>query len=289
LVVFGEAWLPGYAIHALAPASSDLWQAFAAEYLDQAVDFSGSEIDALAAAAGDANIDVVIGLAERDPGTQGSIYSTLAFIGRDGQVIDRHRKLRPNPFERAVWADGEAMSLQAYDRDYAKLSGLISTEHQMVLPAYALAQEGTQIHAACWPGHLRTGGSAPAMWPDQLLLSRAFAVQTGAYVVCAGASLSRDSVPDKYRGLLAEDVDGGSSIIDPRGEIISGAADGEGLVTADCSLAQIRAAKIAFECAGHSARPDQLGFTNHARQSPGAMQDDEPEDSGGGNGGQAGS
>jgi predicted amidohydrolase len=290
LVVFGEAWLPGYPIHALASASSDLWWEFAAEYLDQAIDFSGPEIDALASAASDADIDVVIGLAERDSATQGSIYSTLAFIGRDGQVIDRHRKLRPNPCERAVWADGEAASLRVYERGYANLSGLISTEHQMVLPAYALAEQGSQIHAACWPGRLRAAGSAPAIWPDQHLLSRAFAVQTGTYVLCAGVSLTRDSMPEKYRAFLPGDCEGGSVIIDPRGEIISDPIDGEGLVIAECFPARIRAAKVAFDCAGHSSRLDQLGFTNYAREEPDTtMPEDEPMDTGGGIGDQSGS
>ena len=265
LVVFGEAWLPGYPIHAFTPAKSDLWWEMAARYVDQAVDFQGETIDALCSAAMAADIDVVIGLAERDEKTRGSVYSTLAFIDRQGQVLDRHRKLRPSSYERVVWSDGDAAGLQVHDRGYANLSGLLSSEHQMVLPTYALAQHGTQIHAACWPGYVRASGNGPSLWPDQHLLSRAFAAQTGAYVLCAGTTLTRDSVPDRYREFLTDEFKGGSAVIDPRGEIVAGPIEGEELVLADCSLAQVRAAKVAFDCAGHSARPDQLGLQNYAQ------------------------
>ena len=35
LAAFGEAWLPGYPIHALASSASPLWWEFASAYLDQ--------------------------------------------------------------------------------------------------------------------------------------------------------------------------------------------------------------------------------------------------------------
>jgi predicted amidohydrolase len=257
LAAFGEGWLPGYPFHAWSSAKSELWWELAAAYLDQAVDFRGATIDALCSAAREANIDVVIGVAELDPTTHGSVYSTLLFIGGDGQVLGRHRKLRPAAYERVVWADGDVIGLRAHDCGYANLTGLLSTEHQMVLPTYALAEQGTQIHVASWPG-----GELPrsplSMWSRQQLLSRAFAVQTGAYVLCAAGTLARDAVPEKYRDYLMQDFTGDSVIIDPRGEIIAGPVQGEDTVIAECSMALVRSAKVAFDCAGHSARRDQL-------------------------------
>jgi predicted amidohydrolase len=149
----------------------------------------------------------------------------------------------------------------------------------MVLPTYALAQHGTQIHAACWPGRLRSGNGT-ARWPDQHLLSRAFALQTGAYVLCAGTTLSRDSVPEKYREFLVDEFKGGSAVIDPLGDVIAGPVEGEELVLADCSLAQVRAAKVAFDCAGHSSRQDQLALQNFGQgdqQDPMSMGGPPPE------------
>lgn len=262
LLAFGEAWLPGYPIHAWSAAGTDEWWEAAERYLDQAVDFSGGTIDALCSAAGKAGIDVVIGLAERDAVTHGTVYSTLALIGSEGHVIGRHRKLRPMAYERVVWADGNDPGLQVHHRSYGNVSGLAAAEHQMVLPTYALAEQGSQFHVACWPGHLPEAGSAESMWPDQHLLSRAFAVQTGSYVLCAATSLDVAAVPERYRSLLPFAFRGGSAIIDPRGGFVSGPVEGEEILVAECSTAMLRTAKVAFDCAGHSARPDQLALLN---------------------------
>jgi len=263
LLAFGEAWLPGYPIHAWSAPGTDQWWTAAERYLDQAVDFGGPVIDALCSAAGKAGIDVVIGLAERDAVTQGTVYSTLALIGSEGHVIGHHRKLRPTGFERVVWADGNDSGLQTHLRPYGNLSVLASTEHQMVLPTYALAEQGAQFHVACWPGHSpaeTARQSQASMWPDPHLLSRAFAVQTGTYVLCAGAVIDAAAVPEPYRNLLPFAFTGASAIIDPRGGILAGPVEGEELLVAECDPAVVRSAKVAFDCAGHSARPDQLAL-----------------------------
>jgi nitrilase len=261
LAAFGEGWLPGYPIHARASSAAAAWWDAAADYLAQSIYIPGPTTDALCAAARDAGIDLVIGVSEQDSNTRGSAYSSLLFIGGDGEVLGRHRKLKPALHERVVWADGDAIDLRVHDRGYGCLSGLTGVEHQMVLPTYALAEQGTQIHVASWPG---AGLRSPrhGAWPPQHLLSRAFAAQAGAYVICVGSMLSRDAVPDKYRDFLTDEFTGQSVIIDPRGEIIAGPAENETILVADCSLAQIRSAKVAFDCCGHSARRDQLQLFN---------------------------
>jgi predicted amidohydrolase len=259
VAAFGEAWLPGYPIHAEASSTSPLWWELASAHLEQSIEILGPATDALCAIAGEAGIDVVIGVSERDTNTRGSAYSTLLFIGREGQILGRHRKLKPAPHERTVWADGDAVDLRVHDRAYGCLSGLTSTEHQMVLPTYALAEHGSQVHVATWPGGEPEGPNRLAgKFARQHLLSRAFAAQTGAYVICAGTTLTTGDIPEKYRHYLSRECAGHSAIIDPFGEIIAGPAEGETILTADCSLAAVRSAKIAFDCAGHSGRPDQL-------------------------------
>lgn len=265
LVAFGECWLPGYPVHALASQNSPLWWGFAAEYLEAAIEVPGPITDALCQIADEHAVDIVIGVAERDPVTRGSIYSTQLVISAEGQLIGRHRKLRPALNERAVFADGDASGLQVFQREYGVISGLTGCEHQMVLPTYALAEQGTQFHVAAWPGGETPAPPPPVALHDrQHLLSRAFAAQTGAYVLCASGLLSHEMLPEQYRDFMGAPLTGDSVIIDPRGEFCAGPVSGETILYANCSNAYIRTAKVAFDCAGHSGRPDQLELRNHS-------------------------
>ena len=133
----------------------------------------------------------------------------------------------------------------------------------MMLPGYALASQGTQIHVAAWPG--REPDQAPpspaGLWPRQVLLSRAFASQAGAYVICTAGINKKDDYPEEYRELVFFEHNGGSCIIDPRGEIIAGPEKGnEKILIATGSLDIVRSVKAAVDIGGHYSRPDVFRF-----------------------------
>jgi predicted amidohydrolase len=88
-----------------------------------------------------------------------------------------------------------------------------------------------------------------------MFLSRAFASQAGAYVIDVGGVLSPDRVLAEYKE-LAGSYPGESCIIDPRGEVIAGPAEGEDILIADCSAEHIFSAKSICDVAGHYSRPD---------------------------------
>ncbi len=242
LAAFGESWLPGYPFFVWGSATASM----AAEYLANAVEIPSATTDQLCEAARQANIDVVIGVAERDTQTKGTVYCTLLFIDSDGTIMGRHRKLKPTHSERTAWGEGDGSSLTVYDRPYAKISGLNCWEHNMVLPGYALMALGTQVHIAAWPGMSNS---------RHMFLSRAFASQAGAYVIDVGAILSPDHVSKAYKD-LTRSYPGESCIIDPRGEVLAGPAEGENILIADCSVEHIFSAKSVCDVAGHYSRPD---------------------------------
>jgi nitrilase len=115
---FGETWLPGYPLFAFAPPTPVRWRAGAA-YLAAAVEIPGPEVARLCAAARKAKLDVAIGIAELDQRTKSTVYCTLLFISRDGEIIGKHRKLKPTFHERTAWGEGDGSGLRVYERPMA--------------------------------------------------------------------------------------------------------------------------------------------------------------------------
>lgn len=252
LAAFGETWLPGYPRWVNSPIHVNLKRKIGGRYLDAAITVPGPETQRLCAAARDAGVDVVIGVAERDASTGGTVYCTLVFISTDGGIIGKHRKLKPTYGERFAWGEGDGSGLRAWQRPYARVSGLNCWEHNMVLPGYALIADGTQVHVAAFPGYEST---------RQLLLSRAFASQAAAYVIVAGGMIDPADVEDaELREAISmlPPMTGDSYIIDPSGDVIAGPAVGETLLIADISLEKVRESKALCDTAGHYSRPDVL-------------------------------
>ncbi|MFC1879057.1 carbon-nitrogen hydrolase family protein [Chloroflexota bacterium] len=258
LVAFSETWLPGYPFF----HTSSLRVQGCVTYLANAVEIPSPTTDRLCSAAHEAGVDVAIGVAELDPVTKGTVYCTLLFISQDGEILGRHRKLKPSMGERTVWGEGDGVGLTVYERPYARISGLNCWEHRMILPGYALIALGTQIHIATWPftWHLDPDlNTAP-------LLSQIFAAQGGCYVIATSALLRPEDVQEAYRELAISKIDewigakqGGSRIIAPGGDVIAQAAvDEETILTASVSLEAVLEEKANIDIGGHYSRPDVL-------------------------------
>ena len=253
LVAFGETWLPGYPFFHV---TSQLPQG-RARYLENAVEIPSPTTKRLCDAAREAETDVAIGVAELDPYTKGSTYCTLLFIGCEGKILGRHRKLKPSFAERRVWGEGDGVGLVVYDRPYAKISGLNCWEHRMLLPGYTLMALGTQVHVAAWP-------FARNVSPRQLM-SRAFAAQGACYAIETCALLRSEDVTEEFQEILQArneilgdaNTEGCAKIIDPRGHVVAEAPVGEeSIVTASASLEKVRNSKGFIDVGGHYSRPD---------------------------------
>jgi carbon-nitrogen hydrolase len=108
--------------------------------------------DALGAAAKAAGVQVVIGLTERDRDySTGTLYNTLLFLGADGSILGKHRKLVPTAGERVIWGRGDGSTLEVFDTPLGRIGGLACAEHVMPLARYALHAQGEQVHVAAWP------------------------------------------------------------------------------------------------------------------------------------------
>jgi predicted amidohydrolase len=251
LVVFPETWIPGYPYWT--PFSSDPG-AFAELYRRlflNSVTVPGPEIERIGEAAARAGSTVVLGVNEREE-RGGTLYNTLCYIGPNGALLGKHRKLVPTLSERLVWGAGDGSDLDVYETGAGRLGGLICYEHQMAPARYALAGLGIQVHASVWPGYR-------LLHPIVDAATRHLAYENACFVVVARDVLTAADLPPNLP-LPDEriwDGHGGSAIIAPGGEYLAGPEfDKETILCAEIDLGRTIEAKRWVDSVGHYSRPD---------------------------------
>jgi amidase/nitrilase len=258
------------------PESAAEWKRTVVDFYDQAVRIPGPETDILCRAAAGARLTAVIGLNEQDD-REGSatLYNTMLFIGSDGRLLGRHRKLMPTHQERFFWGRGEPSDLRVFDTELGKLGGLICFENHMTLLKAAMAMKGEEIHAACWPGWWSYGGPGnavrdmtgtvrPLYLSDQDCAIREYAFETQTFVVSSSFYMTEDAVPDSFpykkTGSWRWAI-GGSAIVNPFGAYVAEPVfHEETLVLAELNLADRIVAKNVFDCMGHYSRWDVVSL-----------------------------
>ena len=119
LVVFPETYLPGYPswVWRLRPGDDmALLKEIHARLVANAVDLGGDGLAPLCEAAAEREVCVVCGVNELDSAfSRTTIYNTVVVIGRDGALLNRHRKLVPTNPERTVWGRGDGSGLRVVD------------------------------------------------------------------------------------------------------------------------------------------------------------------------------
>ena len=250
LVVFPETWLSGYPYFSGLPVPSPEYQAWREAYYNAAVSIPGPEIELIQEAAKERKCTVVIGVTERERGT---LYASLVYIGADGALIGKHRKLMPTQAERIVWGMGDGSGLDVYDTPIGRLGGLNCFEHQMAVARHVLADLNIQVHASVWPGHAFINPLIDAS-------TRQLAHENACFVIVAREVMSADRVASGMPSIETPDhwqMTGGSAIIAPGGEYLAEPVfDEETLVMAEMDFSKVSLAKWWFDGAGHYSRPD---------------------------------
>ncbi len=256
------------------PESARRWKETVVEFYDHSVRIPGPETEILGRAAKSAGLTAVIGLNEQDdrPGSR-TLYNTMLFLGPDGEILGRHRKLMPTHQERFFWGRGDASDLRVFETPFGVLGGLICFENHMTLLKGAMAVLGEEVHAACWPGYWSyagpgntirdmSGARHPLHHSDQDAAVREYAFETQTFVVSASMFLTEDQVPDEFPYKETTNwkwAMGGSAIATPFGTYAAEPMFGrEGLVIADLDLADRIVAKNVFDCMGHYSRWDAV-------------------------------
>ena len=269
VIVLPEGFVPGYPdwVWVLQPGRDNrLHRQMYGELLQQSVDIPGPITDRLGRAARSAKAYVAIGVNERNSEASGaSIYNTLLYLGPDGKVLGKHRKLMPTSAERMVWAAGDGSTLEVHETEYGKLGGLLCWENYMPLARYSMYAEGTSILAAptwdssdAWVATLRHIGREGRCW-----------------VIGCCIAMRLSDIPDRYEfkshyGGEDEWINGGSSaIVNPDGYIVAGpAVNEETILYADIDPAKAGESNFWFDAAGHYARPDVFKLTVNREPKP---------------------
>ena len=254
LLVFPEAFIGGYPkgadFHIYLGARTPQGRAEFKRYFDAAVAVDGPEIAQLAKAAARHSLYAVVGIIERDGGT---LYCTAVYLGPDGAILGKHRKLMPTALERLVWGFGDGSTLAAVDTPYGKLGAVICWENYM--PALRLAMYQQRVALYCAP----TADDRDS-WASTM---QHVALEGRCFVLSACQHLRRSQFPaDRMNNRLPEAPDtvlmrGGSMIIDPLGRVLAGPVYNEdALLTAELDLSLVPMAQMDFDAVGHYARPD---------------------------------
>jgi Predicted amidohydrolase len=273
LVVFPEAFVGGYPKRADFGARVGVRSAEGREwfrrYHDGAVDVPGPAVDRLGEIARASSVHLVVGVIERERGT---LYCTVLFVGPDGRLLGKHRKLMPTAMERLIWGFGDGSTIPVLETPLGRIGAVICWENYM--PQLRLAMYGQGIQLYCAP----TVDDRETWLPTM----RHIALEGRCFVLSASQFARRSDYPADYP-VEASDGDeiliaGGSCIVDPLGQVLAGPArDGEALLTADLDLGQIARGNLDLDVVGHYARPDvfRLVVDRNARAAVSFSADDD--------------
>ena len=160
IVVFPETWIPTYPYWTMGwGTSATAFHDVMADLQDNSLVVNSDDTDRLGRAARDAGAYVIMGCNELDDriGSR-TLFNSLVYIGKDGQIMGCHRKLIPSFIERIWWGCSDARDLQVFDTDIGRIGGQICWENHIVnITAWFIAQ-GVDIHVAVWPGLWNCGG-----------------------------------------------------------------------------------------------------------------------------------
>jgi len=275
LAVFPEAFVPGYPLWSwfIPPGKTHPLRALYAELLDNAVTVPSESVDRLRRAAAAAGIAVAIGINEVNAEASGTtLYNTLLYLGPDGSILGKHRKLVPTAAERLVWGQGDGSDLDVYHLPFGRLGGLICWENYMPLARYALYAWGVQIFVApTW--------DRGEPWLSTL---RHIAKEGRCFVVGCCSALHKDDIPDRLpfkeeylQGAGDWLNPGGSAIVDPDGKLVAGPAhETETILYAEFEPAQLTGPRWQLDTAGHYARPDVFELHVHRQAKPFIVMED---------------
>ncbi len=244
--------------------NSRLQKEFFAEYSNQAVQIERGDLRTVCELARDNALAIYLGIIEKPDDRGESLYASLVFVDRNGEIKSVHRKLVPTYEERLVWGNGDGHGLRVHRLKAFTVGGLNCWENWNPLARAALYGQGEDFHVCVFPGGLHN-----------VDVTKFIAKESRSFVTSVCSLMRKEDFPtdtihlDKILA-TAPDVlaNGGTCLAGPDGEwIIEPFCNEEKLVVVEINHARVREERQNMDMAGHYTRPDVLQLkVNRERQ-----------------------
>ncbi|KAK7213246.1 hypothetical protein V2G26_020424 [Clonostachys chloroleuca] len=189
------------------------------------------------------NVFIVVGLVER---AGGSLYCSVVYVEPSRGIIGKRRKVLPTGSERLIWSQGSAATLRAVSTTIRgvriNLAAAICWENYMPLVRQAIYAQNVNLYLA-------PTADARDAW---LSLMRTVGNEGRCFVVSSNLA-----VPPS-EGEEAWVCRGGSSIVNPQGEVLAGPQweDSENLIWSDVDFEDCVRGRLDIDVAGSYSRND---------------------------------
>lgn len=259
LLLFPESFIPCYprgvrfdaVIGRRTDKSRDQWL----DYWQNSIETTSEYIQVIGEAIKKANLFVALGVTEKES-VGGSLHCALLYFDNQGNLIGKHRKLKPTGLERYIWAESDGSTLVSFDTKIGKIGGLICWENYMPLARMSMYQQGIEIYLA-------PTADSRAAWQNTI---QHIALEGRCFVLAANQFVKKSDYPERYLEDLKDEPEimcsGGSVIISPMGDILAGPLwNKEGLLVADLDFSILAKSKLDFDVVGHYSRKDVFNFS----------------------------
>ncbi|MEQ8303647.1 MAG: carbon-nitrogen hydrolase family protein [Cyclobacteriaceae bacterium] len=258
LVLFPEVFIPGYprglSFGTVVGSRTNEGRELFLKYWENSIEIPGPETVQLAKLAKETKTFLVIGVTEKDK-VSDTLYCSLIYFSPEGELIGKHRKIKPTAAERIIWGEGDGSDLKVYQTSIGKMGGLVCWENYMPLARMALYEQGIEIYLA---------PTADCRQSWQATLTH-IACEARCFVLGCNQYVTKDQYPREMQKELENQpslmCSGGSVIISPLGQVLAGPVfDKEEVLYAEIDHDEIIKSKMDFDVIGHYARPDIFDF-----------------------------
>jgi nitrilase len=259
LVLFPESFIPcyprGLRFDAVIGKRSDKSREQWLDYWQNSIETNSEYITRISKAIKKARLFVALGVTERET-LGGSLHCSLLYFDNQGNLVGKHRKLKPTGLERYVWAESDGSTLVSFDTSIGRIGGLICWENYMPLARMAMYQKGVDIYLA-------PTADTRESWQSTM---QHIALEGRCFVLAANQFVKKSDYPERYQEDLTDQPDvmstGGSVIISPMGDVLAGPLwHQEGLLTAELDFSVLAKSKLDFDVIGHYSRKDVFNFS----------------------------